>query len=151
MYTYKPKEPHAKAFGRNLPISTKNAQFVCKLIRGKKLNQSRRLLLDMKDGRRSINGKTYTKTVAEILELIGSCEKNAEFKGLDSERLFIHASAHKGFAFRRRRRKSAFGSRLKRTHVEIILIEKGKLKKASKDAKKEKHDVGENGKTKEKT
>ena len=48
----------------------------------------------------------------------------------------MHASAHLGPATRRRRRKSAWGNRLKRTYVEIILIEKGKA--AMKPAKKRK-------------
>ncbi|MEM7819845.1 MAG: uL22 family ribosomal protein [Candidatus Aenigmatarchaeota archaeon] len=127
MYTYKPKEKFAKSYGRNLRISTKSANVICSVIRGKKLNQAKRLLSDLLSMKRSLDGKYYTKTVREILKLLESCEKNADFLGLDTNKLFVHASAHIGSVIRRRRRKSAFGSRLKSTNVEIMLIEKGSI------------------------
>jgi len=128
MYTFEPKHEHAKAFGRNLRISTKNAVKICKVIRGKKLSTVKRLLNDLLTKKRSLEGKYYTKTVAEILKLLESCEKNADFLGLEKEKLFVHASAHKGSIMYRRRRKAAFGSRIKATNVEIMLIQKGKNK-----------------------
>ena len=126
MYTIKPKERYAKSFGRDLGISTKAAAKICRVIRKKPLSRTKRLLNDLIARRRSLGGKYYTKTVKEIADLLSSCEKNAAFLGLDNEKLFVHASAHTGTIMRRRRRKAAFGSRLKRTNLEIMLIEKGK-------------------------
>lgn len=129
MYTIKPKERYAKAFGRDLRISTKAAVKICRVIRNKPLSRAKRLLNDLIARRRNLKGKYYTKTVKDIADLLSSCEKNAEFFGLDNEKLFVHASAHTGTIMRRRRRKSAFGSRLKSTNLEIMLIEKGKREK----------------------
>jgi ribosomal protein L22 len=128
-YTIIPAEKHAKAYGRNLRISTKDAIILCRVIRKKPLERARRLLNDLDSKKRSLKGSYYSKAVAEILGLLESCEKNAEFLGLDPEKLLVHASAHTGPVIRRRRRKSAFGSRMKSTNMEIILIEKGKKKK----------------------
>lgn len=126
-YTFTPKEKFAKAYGRNMRISAKSAGVLCRVIRGKKLTQAKRLLNDVVEGRRSLGGKYYTKTTKEILGLLESCEKNADFLGLDSGRLFVHASSHQGTMIRRRRRKAAFGSRLKNTNIEVMLIERGRL------------------------
>lgn len=126
-YTFVPKYRHAKAHGRNLRISRKSASVLCAAIRNKPLSRAKRLLVDLNSGRRSLKGKYYSKTVEGILELLESCEKNAENLGLDADRLFVHASARKGTAMRRRRRKSGFGSQLKAAHLEIFLIEKGKV------------------------
>ncbi|MBI5347436.1 MAG: hypothetical protein HZB66_02405 [Candidatus Aenigmarchaeota archaeon] len=138
--TFEPKKPHARASGIGLGISAKDAMVVCSVIRKKPLKRSRRLLDDLITKKRSLRGKYYTNAAESIRELLASCEKNAEFKGLDSDLLFVHASAHKGMNIRRRRRKAGFGSRMKRTNVEIILIEKGKKpgekKKVDSGAKK---------------
>ena len=132
-YTINPKQRCAKAFGSNLKISAKSAEKICSVIRGKPLNRVSRLLNDLNSGRRSLRGKYYTKAVAEIKNLLNSCEKNAVSLGLDTERLVVHASAHKGTIMRRRRRKAAFGSRIKSTNLEIILLEKfGKEKEKKK-------------------
>ena len=136
MYTVKPKENYAKAYGRNMRISTKDAVKICRVIRKKPLSRAKRLMNDMIARKRDLRGKYYTKTVKEIADLLASCEKNALFLGLDNEKLFVHASANTGTILRRRRRKAAFGSRLKNTNVEIMLIEKGK-EKTTKPVKKE--------------
>ncbi len=130
MYTIQPKQKFAKASGTNVRISQKNAVIVCKVIRKKTLKRARRLLEDLRDERRSLGGKYYSHAVKEILHLLNSCEKNAEFAGLEKERLFVHASASMGTIMRRRRRKSAFGSRMKSANVEVMLIERGTEKKA---------------------
>ncbi len=123
MYTFQPKERHAKAFGRNLPISTKNAKIICRVIRGKKLKIAMRFLDALLEQKKSINGKYYTKTVQYIKKLIESCIKNAEHLGIDTENAKLHISCHKGTTLRRRRRKYEFGSRMKSTNVEVMLIE----------------------------
>jgi len=133
-YTFKPEQKFAKASGKNMRISYRKAAFICKTIRGKPLRRAKRLLSDLKDEKRTLDGKYYTKTVEGILNLLESCEKNAEFLGLDADRLFVHASSHQGTTLRRRRRKAGFGSRMKAANMEIMLIEKGKAsEKVSKD------------------
>ncbi len=127
--TFIPKHNYAKAFGVDMRISTKSATLICKVIKNKPLNRARRLLEDLSVGRRSLEGKYYTKTVKAILQLLQSCEKNAGFLGLDNDRLFVHASAHQGTRIQRRRRKGAFGSTLKNTNMEILLVERGKERK----------------------
>jgi ribosomal protein L22 len=130
-YTFYPKEKFAKANIRNAKISTKNTAKLCRLIRGKKLKVAKNLLEDLVSGSRSLDGKYYTKTAKEMLRIMNSCIKNAEFLNMETEKLFVHASAHMGTIMRRRRRKGAFGSRMKTTNVEFILIEKGSSEKIS--------------------
>jgi len=125
-YTIKPKQRYAKAYGANLQASTKDMIKICKVIRGKKLKTVKRLLNDLNLKKRSIGGKYYSKAVAEVLNLLNSCEKNADGLALEKERLFVHASASYGSRVNRRRRKAAFGSRMKYTNLEIFLIERGK-------------------------
>src|SRR3972149_10489657 len=132
-YTFIPKEKHAKAYGNNVRVSRKSATIICNVIKKKPLIRGKRLLVDLKAKRRSLRGKYYSKTVDEILQLLESCEKNADNLNLDKGKLFIHASAHKGTIMRRRRRKAKFGSRMKSTNLEIMLIEKGKERKKKAD------------------
>lgn len=129
MYTVQPDHKFAKASGRNVRVSQKNSVIICKVIRKKPLNRAKRLLEDLKSGKRSLGGKYYSNAVEEILHLVNSCEKNAESIGLDKQKLFVHASASMGAIMRRRRRKGGFGSRMKSTNLEVMLIEKGKEKK----------------------
>ncbi|MFH0832682.1 MAG: uL22 family ribosomal protein [Candidatus Aenigmatarchaeota archaeon] len=131
-YTFEPKDKHAKACGNNMRISRKAAVKICRVIRNKPLTRARRLLDDLIAKKRDLRGKYYTSAVNEIKMLLDSCEKNAVAKNLDSGKLMVHASAHQGGIFRRRRRKAAFGSRMKSANVEIMLIEKGKEKKLAK-------------------
>ncbi len=121
-YTFIPDKDHAKAYV-HLKISTKSAQRICAVIRKKPLARVKRLLDDLNAERRSLDGKYYSKTVAEILSALHSCEKNAEHRGLELSRLMVHASAHQGPVMRRRRRKSAFGNKMKSTNLEIILVQ----------------------------
>ena len=146
-YTFTPKQSHARAYSL-LSISTKSANVICRVIRKKPLKRSKRLLEDLISERRSLSGKYYTKAVAEILKLLESCEKNAVQINLDSSRLMVHASAHTGPMIKRRRRKAKFGSRLKRTNVEIMLIEQGKEKKEKKTKKEIDQEIKEEGKIK---
>ena len=127
--TFVPGHNYARAFGTSMRISQKSASIVCKAIKNKPLTRAKRLLEDLKAERRTLGGKYYSKAVKNMLMLLNSCEKNAEFKGLDADRLFVHASAHKGANVRRRRRKGAFGSTMKNTNMEILLIERGKERK----------------------
>ncbi len=150
-YTFEPKHGHAKLSVRNARISTKSAEIVCAVIRRKPLKRAMRLLNDLDAKKRSLGGKYYSKAVREIKSLVESCEKNAEFLNLEKGRLFVHASASKGSSFHRRRRKAAFGSRMKTTSIEIQLIERGKeirhVKEKKHEGNKEKTEHKEKNKT----
>ena len=139
-YTFSPEKAFAKACSKNSRISQKNAMVVCSAIKNKPLKRALRLLDDLDEKKRSLGGKYYSNAAEEIKYLVHSCEKNAEFMNLDKERLFVHASAHKGSSFFRRRRKGAFGSRLKTTNLEVMLIESGKERKHAKASEKKVHD-----------
>ena len=124
MYTFKPKEDHAKANGVNLSISTKDSIIICRKIRGMYLDEAEKFLENLVDKKVSIRGKYYTNATKTILDVLRSCKANAENLGLDMENLIVHASAHKGPTIRRRRRKSDFGNRMKITNIEMMLIER---------------------------
>jgi len=139
-------ERAVKASGRELRISPKHAREVCKTIKGMRLYQAKRYLTQVvakkqpvpfrrfvkKLGHRhgmqkAMVGKYPVKAATEILRVLESAEGNAEFKGLDVERLrVIHASAYAGFKMKRTIPR-AFGRSSPKnkslTHVEIALEE----------------------------
>ncbi len=111
----------ARASGRDLRISWKKAVEVCRFIKGKKLSQAKELLekvlkkevmIPFTRFRRkrahhgSINGHPCggypIRVVREVLKILKNVEANAEYKGLDVDRLVIvHAAAHKGPVIRK--------------------------------------------------
>ncbi len=114
----------AKAYGRALGISAKKSVFLCSRITGMNVEKAESLLEGLSKEKRNIRGKFYTKTAGEILDLLLSAKSNAEFKGLDTARLIIHASAHKGFRFYRPRGWKHRREKKKITNVQIVLVEK---------------------------
>ena len=114
----------ARAYGRALRISGKSSTIVCRAISGKNLAKGKGLLQDLIDQKRDLDGKYYTNSSKEILNIVKSAESNAEFKGLDLNRLIIFASAHKGFTFIRPRRLKMRRTRRKMTNIQIVLQEK---------------------------
>jgi large subunit ribosomal protein L22 len=124
-YAFNPNpKKSAKVYGRALRISTKSSVTVCRKISGMNLQKGKRLLEDMIDKKRSLEGKYFTNTSKQILDLLKSGESNAEFRGLDTNRMVIHASAHKGFTFMRPRRLKMRRTRRKMTNVQIVLQQK---------------------------
>lgn len=108
-------ERSAIASGRDLPISFKDAVEVCRAIRGLKIDDAKRLLEEIIKKKRYIPYKRFKGKVAHhkvpgwyaarqpvkaakyILDVLKSLEANAEYKGLDTERLrLIHVAAQKG-------------------------------------------------------
>ncbi len=114
----------ARAYGRALRISTKNSIIVCRSINNKNLQKGKSFLQGLIDKKRDINGKYYTKTATEILNILSSAERNAEAKSLDLTKLIINASAHKGFTFMRPRRFKMRRQKRKITNIQIVLIQK---------------------------
>lgn len=139
-------EKTVKASGRELRISHKHAREVCKTIKGMRLDKAKRYLehviakkqpvpfrrfikkLGHRHGmQKAMVGKYPVKAATKILKVLESAEGNAEFKGLDTERLRItHASAYPGIKIKRTIPR-AFGRSTPKnttlTHVEIVLEE----------------------------
>ncbi|UCD02705.1 MAG: hypothetical protein JSV63_02865 [Candidatus Aenigmatarchaeota archaeon] len=121
-YALKPvNRNHVKVYGRGLRISGKDSKILCSEISGKQLAKAKALLERLVSKQQNIEGKYYTKASGEILELLKSAENNAEFKGLDPERLIVSASVHQGFRFMRPRRFKRRREQRKVTNVQVIL------------------------------
>jgi large subunit ribosomal protein L22 len=151
-YSTVPFEPErtAKASGRELRISHKSAREVCKTIKGMKLDQAKSLLQQVVAKKRPIPytrhkkkvghrhglqkgfaGKYPTKAAEKILRVLENAEANAEYKGLDTEKLHVtHASAYPGTKLKRYTER-AFGQASPRfktlCHVELILEQEEKV------------------------
>ncbi|MEM0482396.1 MAG: 50S ribosomal protein L22 [Nitrososphaerota archaeon] len=115
-YSVKGLDPatSVKASLREVDLSPKWSREVCAAIKGLRLQDARRLLEDVVKGKRMIPYRRYRKLRAhhsqtkgpggypvkvarQLLKLLDSLEANAEFKGLDTDRLVVvHAQAHKG-------------------------------------------------------
>ena len=135
-----------KASGRELRVSPKHAREVCKTIKGMKLDQAKEYLRQVvlkkkpvpfrrhkkKVGHRhgiekAFAGRYPVKAAEKILRVLEGAEMNAEYKGLDVERLrIIHASAYPGMKIKRYIER-AFGRSSQRfealCHVELVLEE----------------------------
>jgi large subunit ribosomal protein L22 len=114
-------EKTVKASGREIRVSHKSAREVCKTIKGMMLIQAKQYLRDVivkkravpftrfkkKAGHRHGLEKAYAgrypvKAAKQILKVIEGAEANAEYKGLDTDRLrIIHASAYPGMKLKR--------------------------------------------------
>ncbi len=132
---------------KNLRISTKKSCEVCNFIRGKTTEKAKRLLLEVIDMKKAVPYKKFLgdtphrrgnmaagrypiKTCKEILMVIESGEANARNKGLGSNLIISHISAHKAgnqFHYGRKLR-----TKMKNTHINLIvkeLAKKGEVKK----------------------
>ncbi len=139
-------EKTAKASGRELRVSPKHAREVCNTIKGMKLDRAKDYLkqvilkkkavpfrrFNKKVGHRhglekAFSGRYPVKAAQQILGVLEGVEANAEYKGLDMERLrIIHASAYPGMKIKRFIPR-AFGRSSPRfntlSHVELVLEE----------------------------
>ncbi len=122
-YAYKPEDETkaAKAMGYEMPISFKHAVEICRVIRGKKIEEAKKILEEVVEMKRPIPFKKYKKKVGHkkglekwyagrypqkaakyILKVLRNLEANAEYKGLDKDKLVIvHAQAQKGRVLKR--------------------------------------------------
>ena len=114
----------AKAYGSGLRISPKSSVTVCRKVSGMSLDKGKKFMFSLLFQRESINGKYYTKTIKEILQIVNSAEHNAEFKGLDPAKLMIFASAHKGFGFWRPRNWKRRREKRKMCNIQVVLEER---------------------------
>ncbi|NIP66548.1 50S ribosomal protein L22 [Candidatus Bathyarchaeota archaeon] len=134
----------AKASGRELRVSPKHAREVCKAIKNMGLERAKEYLNQVVEKKSPVpygrhkkkvghrhglrkppTGRYPTKAAEKILQILESAEANAEFKGLDTERLkIIHASAYPGMKIKKYKPR-AFGRMTPYfktlSHVELIL------------------------------
>jgi len=113
-----------KVYGRNLRISTKSSVHVCKAITRTSALKAKNLLQNLSAEKVSLDGKYYTKVVGEMLDLLKLAESNAESKGLDADKMVVHASAHQGFTYQTPRRFKLARRQSKMTNLQIILEER---------------------------
>ncbi len=112
-------ERSVRCSGRELRISAKAATEICRTIRGMRLDDAKRLLEDVASKKRPIAYRRYktevphksqerwhagrypTKTATRILGLLEELQSNAEYKGLDIDRLrIVHAASQRGMKMR---------------------------------------------------
>jgi len=151
------KEMMAKATGRSLPISTKQAIMICQFIRNKNVQKMKTFLEDVIKEKRAVpftrftNGLGHKPGMAagrypknasqEILNLLKSAESNAQMKGLNTANLIIGMvkanRASTSWHYGRKRRRQ-----MRRSNVDIILTEqksdKTEKNKKSKEVKEQK-------------
>jgi len=138
-------EKTVKSAGRELRISHKAAREVCKAIKDMTLDQAKTYLNKVILKKQPVPFRRYKKKLGhrhgvekgffaarypvkaaqKILRILEGAEANAEFKGLDPERLhIIHAAAYPGMKLKRFTPR-AFGRSSPKiqtlTHVELVL------------------------------
>ena len=144
---------YAKAYGRDLGISTKKSVEICNNLRGKQLKRAeqilekaiakeqpivmKRYIKDMAHKKGMATGKYPVKAAVAILKILKNAESNAQNKGLSTKDMIVyHIVAHKAstpWRFGRQRRR-----KMKRTHIEIVLLEKKISKESTKKSVKNK-------------
>jgi len=122
-YSVKEYDPDraVKCSGRELKISPKAATELCRSLRGMRLDSAKELLEDVMKKKRAIAFRRYdkkvphksldegwyagrypTKAAKTFLFLLEELEANAEYKGLDVDRLrIVHAASHRGMKTQR--------------------------------------------------
>lgn len=133
-----------RASGRELRISPKAAREICAVIKDMMLEEAKDFLRKVIEKKVAVPYRRYKKKVphrrglggagrypvkaaSRILEVLENAEANAEYKGLDVEKLkIIHASAYPGAKIKRYMPR-AFGRATPKfetlCHVEIVLQE----------------------------
>jgi len=140
-------EKTVKASGREVRVSPKLAQEVCRTIKGMMLTKAKQYLKEVmakekpvpirrfkkKAGHRHGLTKAYAgrypiKAAKTILKVLKSAEANAENKGLDIDRMrIIHAAAYPGMKIKRFKPRAQGRASPKietLTHIEIALEER---------------------------
>ncbi len=139
-------ERTARASGREVRVSPKSAREVCNAIKGMMLTRAKRYLGNVIEKKKAVPftrfkkkvghrhdlmkgfaGRYPVKAAKHVLKVIEGAEANAEYKGLDTERMrIIHASAYPGMKMKRYMPR-AFGRSAPKfqtlCHIEIALEE----------------------------
>lgn len=136
----------AIASAREVPVKPRHAVNVCRAIRGMPLAKAKAYLEAVQALRRAVPfvrfhrhvkhrrgklgpGQYPVKAAGLVLEVVKGAEANAEYKGLDPEKMFVsHAAAHRGSPIkgsmpRAHGRASPWNTST--SHVEVVLEERG--------------------------
>lgn len=107
-------------------VSLKDSVKIFKNMRNKSVEKVKKLLNDLINQKRDIEGKYYTGASKEILGLIEEAEANADSLGLDRERLYVkEAVVNKAFTYMLpKSRWSHRGKRAKICQLKITLGER---------------------------
>ncbi len=136
----------AKCAGREYRISPKASVEICKAIKGMNIEDARKFLENVIVKKRAVAYRHYKKEIPHrrqenkfyagkypikaariMIQLIDELEANAEYKGLNSEKLkIIHAAAHRGRKIKKYTPR-AFGRASPSfdtlTHIELVSYE----------------------------
>lgn len=129
-------EGGAKAYARNINVSPKHAIAVCSAIRGKTVKKAKEFLERVEVMKEPVPlrrfnkkvphrkggqpGRFHVKAAGILLKLIGNVENNADQKEMDTDKLLIvHAAAHRGPTYNRRRSKG----RMRTSDIDTVNIE----------------------------
>ncbi|MDH4123615.1 MAG: 50S ribosomal protein L22 [Thermoplasmata archaeon] len=136
-------EKTSKALGKEIRVSPKKCEEVCRNICGMKVEDAKKFLREVAAMKRPVKytrhkmylshkpgvgpGRYPVKAAREILRVIESAQHNAEYKGLDSDNMKIHTIAvHRGRVFKNRMPR-AFGRATQwndlSSNIEVILEE----------------------------
>lgn len=148
-YAYNNEDNEAKtarAMAKSLKISPKHCVEICNALRGMEVEKAITYLNDVIDMKKSVPFKRHNKKVGhrkgqegwpsgrypvkaatQVLRVLENAVANAEYKGLDTDKLFIeHISSHKGLVIRGVIPR-AFGRvtpfNTPTTHIQIVLQE----------------------------
>ena len=135
----------ARAFGKEVNISWKHANEICYAIRGMMLNKALVYLEKVQrkeefvplrrhkkqvphrkgKGRITKAGRWPVKAAKEVAGVVQNASANAEYKGLDTDKLKVeHATAYKSVELERRKPKgSAITHNIELTNIEIVVRE----------------------------
>jgi len=119
-YSLEPAMRSSRAMGLELHISPKHAREICRILKGKNAGTAKAYLEDVIALRKPVPFKRYARNVAHkrgilkadagrypqkaakaVLTVLENAMANAEYKGLESEKMSIyHAGTHKGRTIR---------------------------------------------------
>jgi large subunit ribosomal protein L22 len=146
-YAFQGYDPtrHVRASLRERPISHKHAREIAVALKGMSIESARDYLQDVIHRRRAVAfgrfknqvghrsdpgmmaGRYPEKAAGQILLLLDNLEANAEYKGMDLDRLkIINATAHKGVVVKRFIQRAMGRATPKNnvmTHVELVAQE----------------------------
>lgn len=141
------EEKIARAIGRELRVSPKSSTEICRAVKKKSVEKAKEFLNEVVEMKRPVPMKRFKKGVAhkrglekayagrypkkaasQILKVVESAEANAEYKGLDTERLYVkHISTQRGRVIRGiipRAFGRASAHNEQTTNIEVILQER---------------------------
>lgn len=148
------KELMARAVGRDLRVSSKQAIEICNYLRHRKLQQAKNILQRVLEQKQAIPFRKYTnglghrrgkmasgrypmKASEAFLKLLESVEANAQTKGLNTGELeIIHFCTHRATKPMHQGRHG--GREMKSSHIEVVVKESKSEKRSEKTDNKEK-------------